>query len=255
MPRHREFPRTREEISVKQDLDAILNRTQTVFRRARWERTKPGAVLVVVDGINGKTYQARSKEKRRKRLAYVQVTEVRRELVKDARMEDIIAEGYPHYTKERYITAYCLRYVQTPDDMCTVIKFKYITQAAWRKAWQVEANTRMIQGLVIYEAAVYCADGTEVRHCLKSLREGREWLKTEALKLHHAGREPQRGTLDRCEIIAANNTNAEFCLGLLNREGWAKYRVNVANYNLVVREDAKPLGRPKGKQAAVIDAA
>jgi hypothetical protein len=95
-------------------------RTKTVTRRMGWAHAKAGNMLMGVEKSQG----LKLGEKVVK-LGPIRVVSVRRERLDSVTQEDVIAEGFPDYTPEQFVTFFCQFNGCAPDALVTRIEFAY----------------------------------------------------------------------------------------------------------------------------------
>lgn len=116
-------------MSFQLTTDQIRNRTKTVTRRLGWAKLKPGTVLcAVVKGMGipkGDTVE---------RLAYLVVTNVRREKLNSIGEDDVIREGFFGINWLDFVRMFCRHMGCRQGDFVTRIEFRYIPGGAFLPA-------------------------------------------------------------------------------------------------------------------------
>ncbi len=113
MPRNISFAMTKEQVRA---------RTKTQTRRWGWLNLKPETEL---NGVE----QAMGLKKGQKivSLCQIRTTAVRREPLNAITQEDVIAEGFPDWTRTQFVDFLLSKSPKkTADDLITVISFEYI---------------------------------------------------------------------------------------------------------------------------------
>lgn len=108
-------------ISFAMTKPQVRARTKTQTRRFGWRFVKVGDVLQGVEKAMGL-----KKGEEVKKLALVRVTDVRFEPLNAITQEDVIAEGFPDWTPEKFVQMLVDHYGCEPEKECTVITFEYV---------------------------------------------------------------------------------------------------------------------------------
>jgi len=107
-------------ISFAATIPQIMNRSKTVTRRLKWERLLPGQRLRAVEKCMGL-----KKGERVCVLAEIEIISVSREPLAAITAEDVVAEGFPHWTPSQFIEFFCRSMKVTPERELTRIEFHY----------------------------------------------------------------------------------------------------------------------------------
>lgn len=109
MPRH---------ISFSMTTPQFLDGTKDVTRRMGWKQLKVGDELCAAKkcmGLKpGETIE---------RLGLIRVTAVRRERLDAITPEDVVREGFPGWSVEKFIAFFCAGHACQPDSIVTRIEF------------------------------------------------------------------------------------------------------------------------------------
>ena len=108
-------------ISFSMTPEQILDRSKTVTRRMGWKGLAPGTQLRAVEKAMGLKRGEKVRD-----LAVIEVVDVRRELIEDITAADVVAEGFPDWTAERFVEAFCKAMRCDPADECVRIEFRYV---------------------------------------------------------------------------------------------------------------------------------
>ncbi|MEH6474438.1 MAG: hypothetical protein V7727_02060 [Sneathiella sp.] len=112
MPRNMSFMMT---------VDQFKNRSKTVTRRFGWEFLKPGDIVCGVAKAMGL-----KKGEKINRLGYIKILNVRTERLHDITQDDVIKEGFPHWTPEDFIDLLTSHYTVTDDSIVRRIEFEHV---------------------------------------------------------------------------------------------------------------------------------
>lgn len=123
-------------ISVALTEPQVRDRSKTQTRRLGWWEDKNGRRLTRV----GQQLTACRKVQGRRRpdgtvdplvrLADIEVVEVRRERLDTITPADVVAEGFPDWTPDEFVTFFCSSMKCPPDTVVTVIRFRYLDAEA-----------------------------------------------------------------------------------------------------------------------------
>jgi len=106
-------------ISFHKTTPQIEYRTKTKTRRLGWDKVKVGQILNAID-------KGLKKGEKVRYLCQIRVTEHRYEPLNLITQQDVIAEGFPKWTPEQFITFFCEFNKCSPDTLVTVIGFEYV---------------------------------------------------------------------------------------------------------------------------------
>jgi hypothetical protein len=100
----------------------ILDQSKTVTRRLGWDRLTPGTFLWAIEKGQGL-----KKGEKVKRLAIIEVVDVRREPLEAIDEADVIREGFPHMTPSSFVAFFCdsHKVIETPANPAFWEKAKY----------------------------------------------------------------------------------------------------------------------------------
>ena len=108
--------------------EPVVSRTKTVTRRLGWWEDRhgrrillPGQQLTLVRKSMG-----RRPGEPLVRLADVQVVDVRRERLCDITPDDVAREGFPGWSRERFVSYFCDHMRCKPDTAVTRIEWRYL---------------------------------------------------------------------------------------------------------------------------------
>lgn len=110
-------------ISFAMTTQQIKDRTKTVTRRYGWLFLKPGDILNGVEKAMGL-----KKGEKIKRLCQIRVLSVRQEPLHAITQEDVIKEGFPHWTKAEFIQMIVDHYNVHPNELINRIEFEYVSE-------------------------------------------------------------------------------------------------------------------------------
>jgi hypothetical protein len=99
----------------------FLAKTKTVTRRFGWWSLKPETVLCGVEKAMGL-----KKGEAVKKLGLIEVVSVRSEPLQAITAEDVIKEGFPHWTTNEFIDFLVKHYRIKPNKIVNRIEFKYM---------------------------------------------------------------------------------------------------------------------------------
>lgn len=103
----------------------FLDGTKDVTRRKGWEFLRPGDVLCAV-----KKGMGLRKGEKIKRLGYIEVISATREPLEAITKEDVRREGFPDWTRRRFINFFCKSHRGcTPATVITRIEFRKTARA------------------------------------------------------------------------------------------------------------------------------
>ena len=108
-------------ISFALTTDQIRKRTKTVTRRVGWAKLRPGALLCGVVKSQGIP-----KGQKVERLAYLVVTDVRREKLNSIGEDDVIREGFFGMNWLDFVRMFCRNMGCEPETEVTRIEFRYV---------------------------------------------------------------------------------------------------------------------------------
>ena len=108
-------------MSVSLTDDAVVARRKTVTRRKGWTFLKPGDRLTLCRKVMG-----RKAGEPLVRLAEVEVTDVRRELLHEITPEDVIREGTGHVTPLAFVQFFTDHMGGDPRQPVTRIEWRYL---------------------------------------------------------------------------------------------------------------------------------
>lgn len=100
---------------------AIRDRSKTVTRRIGWNFAEVGQELRAVRKVMG-----RKKDEPIVDLARIRIVSVRREPLSKIDQADVVREGYPHMSPERFVRKFCKALRCEPGTEVARIEFEYI---------------------------------------------------------------------------------------------------------------------------------
>ena len=117
-------------ISFGLTTQAILERRKTVTRRLGWAFIKPGDLLLAVDRLRTKTAR---------KLAVIEVINVRVEPLWDIPADDVEREGFPHLTTMGFVEVFMRAMHCSAAEPVRRIEFRY-REDWWRATYPSEAT-------------------------------------------------------------------------------------------------------------------
>lgn len=115
-------------MSVALTEQAVVERRKTVTRRAGWWVDKRGRRLLVPgDRVTlCRKVMGRKADEPLVRLVDVEVVDVRRELLQDITADDVAREGFPGWSRERFLDFFCDHMGGTGLQPVTRIEWRYL---------------------------------------------------------------------------------------------------------------------------------
>lgn len=110
-------------ISFAMTTQQIKDRTKTVTRRYGWLFLKGGEILNGVEKAMGL-----KKGEKINRLCQIRVISVREEPLQAITQEDVIKEGFPHWTPAEFIQMIVDHYDKDPSELINRIEFEYVNE-------------------------------------------------------------------------------------------------------------------------------
>lgn len=112
MPRNMSFSLTTPQMRA---------RTKTVTRRTGWGNLQSGTLLWAVEKAMGLKAGETVK-----RIGLIRVIDVRAERLDAITQEDVIAEGFPDWTPEQFVTFFCEKNGAPPEIVVNRIEFRHM---------------------------------------------------------------------------------------------------------------------------------
>lgn len=109
-------------ISFSMTTPQFLAGTKDVTRRMGWKTLKAGDDLIAAKKCMG----LKAGEKVEV-LGTIRIVSVRREPLEDITPEDVVREGFPDWSTERFIAFFCAGHSCQPEDIVTRIEFARVT--------------------------------------------------------------------------------------------------------------------------------
>lgn len=122
VPREENGKAAMRNISFFETQDQVRNRTKTETRRDAWWQLEAGTYL---QGVN--KCQGLKPGEHPEKLAIIRVEAAYNERLCDITQESVIAEGFPDWTPEQFVTFYCQKFNVPRHKTLRVIRFSYKT--------------------------------------------------------------------------------------------------------------------------------
>lgn len=112
-------------MSVSHTEAQVRRRAKTVTRRTGWCFLKAGDRVTLVRKAMGLR-----KGQRAERIVDVEIIDARRQPLQLVTQADVVAEGFPDWTREQFIDFFCRTMGGTPDQDLNRIEWRYVETAA-----------------------------------------------------------------------------------------------------------------------------
>ncbi len=116
MPRNMSFSMTTEQ---------VRQRTKTVTRRFAWWSLEPGTILNAVEKAMGL-----KRGEKVNRLARIRIISVRREPLNAITQADVVAEGFPGWTPDKFVQMLVDKNGCDKATECNRIEFEYLDEVS-----------------------------------------------------------------------------------------------------------------------------